>query len=242
MKVLANGGLNLSELDGWWAEAYAPAFGWHIGDGQQHSEHDWDATEAAKLYEILEKSVVPEFYCRDRSGLPVGWINRIRESMSELAPKFSSNRMLRDYVRKMYLPSALRYCERTANNGCLASELEIWKKSLQQHWSEIRFGKVQITEGHGCWNCEAQVYLGQLQPDFIRIEVYADAVEGHEKVNSPLNRGDKLAGAVNGYVYHGLIDANRPKGHFSIRVIPDHPAAKIPLEANHILWKYPAES
>ena len=96
MKVLVNGGLNLSELDGWWAEAYSPETGWALGDRQEHdSDPEWNRLEAEQLYRLLEEEVVPLFYHqRDANGCPCGWINKIRESMSRLTPQFSSNRML----------------------------------------------------------------------------------------------------------------------------------------------------
>src|SRR5437868_5590136 len=87
MKVLVNGGINLSELDGWWAEAYTPGVGWALGDGQEHGDDPaWDAVEAVSLYERLEREVIPEFYTRDESGIPKAWVNRMRESMAELTP------------------------------------------------------------------------------------------------------------------------------------------------------------
>ena len=89
MKVLANGGLNLSELDGWWAEAYAPDVGWAIGDGKNRGDDPaWDAAEATTLYEILERDVIPSFYDRDEEGIPHGWVTRIRESMARLTGHF----------------------------------------------------------------------------------------------------------------------------------------------------------
>ena len=93
MKVLVNGGLNLSELDGWWAEAYTPEVGWALGDGQEHDdEQSWDAIEAGELYDLLERDVIPEFYKRDEKGIPTAWVARMRESMARLTPQFSSNR------------------------------------------------------------------------------------------------------------------------------------------------------
>src|SRR4029078_10453826 len=93
MKVLVNGGINLSELDGWWAEAYAPEVGWALGDGQEHDDDPaWDAAEAVMLYECIEKEVIPEFYARDGTGIPTAWVARVRESMARLAPRYSANR------------------------------------------------------------------------------------------------------------------------------------------------------
>jgi len=99
MKVLVNGGINLSELDGWWAEAYTPEVGWALGDGQEHGDDPaWDAVEADALYDLLEWEVIPEFYTRDKSGIPTAWVKRMRESMAQLTPQFSANRTVREYT------------------------------------------------------------------------------------------------------------------------------------------------
>ena len=99
MKVLVNGGINLSELDGWWAEAYAPDIGWALGDGREHDDDPaWDAVEAEALYGLLEREVIPEFYARDERGIPRAWVARMRESMARLTPRFSTNRAVREYT------------------------------------------------------------------------------------------------------------------------------------------------
>ena len=104
MKVLVNGGLNLSELDGWWAEAYSPAVGWAIGDRREHGEDpSWDAAEADALYGLLEREVVPEFYSRDEHGIPGAWVARMRESMARLTPTYSTNRVVRQYTEEHYI-------------------------------------------------------------------------------------------------------------------------------------------
>ncbi|MGD8631649.1 MAG: alpha-glucan family phosphorylase, partial [Gammaproteobacteria bacterium] len=102
MKVLVNGGLNLSELDGWWAEAYSEEVGWALGDCEEHSDPQWDAVEADSLYRLLEEEVAPLFYRRDAQGIPGAWVARMRASMARLAPQFSCNRMARDYVEELY--------------------------------------------------------------------------------------------------------------------------------------------
>jgi len=88
MKVLVNGGINLSELDGWWAEAYTPDVGWALGDGLEHDDDPaWDAIDAETLYDLLEREVIPEFYTRDEEGIPDAWVARMRESMAQLTPR-----------------------------------------------------------------------------------------------------------------------------------------------------------
>jgi len=107
MKVLVNGGINLSELDGWWAEAYVSDLGWALGDGKEHgNDSNWDAAEAEALYERLEREVIPEFYTRNEKGIPTAWIARMRESMARLTPRFSADRTVREYTEEHYLPAA----------------------------------------------------------------------------------------------------------------------------------------
>ena len=120
MKVLVNGGINLSELDGWWAEAYTPEVGWALGDGQEHGDDPaWDAAEADALYDLLEREVVPEFYARDEQGIPTAWVARMRESMTRLTPLFAASRAVRDYTEQHYLPAAETYHARAAEKGAL---------------------------------------------------------------------------------------------------------------------------
>lgn len=239
MKVLANGGLNFSELDGWWAEAYMPEVGWAVGDRQEHPESAWDTVEAQQLYELLEQEIIPQFYDRDAKGIPVRWVDRIRASMSRLTPYFSSNRMLREYVEKMYLPATIRVRERTTDNARLAIELHSWQVALEENWPKIHFGKLQAQRKDDHWLFEVQVYLGKLKPVFVAVELYADPLDGYDAVRQPMSRVQKLQGGMNGYLYRGSVEAARPLEHFTPRIIPAHVAVRIPLEANYILWYSP---
>jgi starch phosphorylase len=134
MKVLVNGGLNLSELDGWWAEAYAPDVGWALGDGQEHGDDPaWDAAEAMALYDLLEREVIPEFYTRDAQGIPTAWVARMRESMGRLTPLFSTNRTVREYTEQHYLPAAVAYRTRAAEHGAMGRQIVQWQHALAQH-------------------------------------------------------------------------------------------------------------
>ena len=149
MKVLVNGGINLSELDGWWAEAYTPEVGWALGDGQEHGDDPaWDALEAEALYDLLEREVVPEFYTRDEQGIPGAWVARMRESMARLTPRFSTNRAVREYIEQHYLPAASAYRERAADKGAIGIKVVSWRHGLDQKWAALRFGEVKF-ETHG---------------------------------------------------------------------------------------------
>jgi starch phosphorylase len=238
MKVLVNGGLNLSELDGWWDEAYTPETGWAIGDGKEHdSDPSWEAAEADMLYSLLEHEVVPEFYHRDENGIPTAWVKRIRESMARLTPRFSANRTVREYTEEYYIPAARRYRARAAGEGAMGERILNWQRDLGRQWDHLRFGEVTVRMTDGQHVFETQVYLGGLDPDSVRVELYADEVAGNGAVRQEMKRDRKLTGAGNGYLYTVTVDADRPATDYTARVIPSHEAAAVPLEAGQILWQ-----
>jgi starch phosphorylase len=237
MKVLVNGGVNLSELDGWWAEAYAPEVGWALGDGKEHGDDPaWDAAEADTLYTLLERQVVPEFYTRDSRGIPVAWVARIRESMSRLTPLFSANRAVREYVERYYIPAAIAYRERETDNGAIGVKLVNWKRALERGWSDLRLGEMTVTSDSEKHTLEVQVYFGGLDPNSVRVEIYANGADNRERVRHEMMRGRQLVGA-NGFIYSAQVPSNRPVTDYTARVIPRFPGAAVPLEIARILWQ-----
>lgn len=237
MKVLANGGLNLSELDGWWAEGYAPDLGWALGDGREHGDDPgWDASEARQLYDLLEREVIPEFYDRDAAGLPRRWLDRIRRSLGQLAPQFGGNRMVRRYVDDVYLSAAASVKSRSDVGGTLGTELNAWQTALSREWDRIRLNNFSVEECEGKQRFRLEVYLGGLHPDFVAVELYADPVGEAKSRRVPMTRATKSAGAEGEYSYEAIVDHCRPSGHFTPRVIAHHPHARIPLEDVHIRW------
>ena len=237
MKVLVNGGLNLSELDGWWAEAYAPEVGWAIGDRQEHgNDPSWDAAEADALYSLLEREIVPEFYARDDRGIPRSWVARMRESMSRLTPLFSANRVVRQYVEQHYLSAASAYRERAAKQGAMGADLVTWQARLAQHWSNLRFGSATVEQKNGQYVFQVQVFLDELGPDAVRVELYAEAKDGHAFTREPATRGEQLVGSDNGFTFTARLPATRPVADYTPRLVPQHADAFVPLEAPFILW------
>jgi len=238
MKVLVNGGLNLSELDGWWAEAYSPEVGWAIGDGQEHGEDPgWDAKEADTLYSLLEAEVVPEFYERDKSGMPGKWLGRIRESMAKLTPEFSATRAIREYTESHYLPAASRYRDRVADDGALGLSLLQWKQDLELHWSTVRFVKMQISTHGGQHFFQAEIAPGSLTPDHMRVELYADSARGESACFKAMNSSGPIPEMSGSYAYSVQVSAARPASDYTARVVPHHPNATVPLEADQIVWQ-----
>jgi starch phosphorylase len=237
MKVLVNGGINLSELDGWWAEAYAPEVGWALGDGQEHGDDPaLDAVEAEALYERLEREVIPSFYNRNEKGIPTAWVARMRESMAKLTPRFSANRAVCEYTEQHYLPAAAAYLSRVNNKGTIGKRLVGWKHDLEQKWSTLHFGEVKVTTNGDKHSFEVQVYCGDLDPNAVRVELYAD-VNGKPPFRQEMKRSQNLPGAANGYAYSAAVSAGRPASDYTARVIPHYDCAAIPLEEANIRWQ-----
>lgn len=236
MKVLVNGGLNFSELDGWWAEAYSPDVGWALGDGKEHGDDPaWDAAEADALYSLLEREIVPEFYTRDNRGIPGAWVARMRESMARLTPTFSTNRTVRQYTEEHYLPAATEFRGRSAEDGKLASGLIAWTRELERHWAAIRFGSLTVDTQGDQFVFAVQVYLDELDPDAVNVELFADAKEG--VLRRKMDRGEPLVGSTHGYLYSARVPADCSVNEYTPRVVPSRPGAAVPLEANQILWQ-----
>jgi starch phosphorylase len=238
MKVLANGGLNISELDGWWAEAYTPEIGWAIGDGREHGEDAvWDASEVESLYTLLEQQVVPEFYDRDTQGLPSRWLGRIRESMATLTPEFSASRAIREYTNDHYLPAAAGYNARAADDGKLGADLLQWQSSIAEHWSTLRFGNVTTETKDGQHRFHIPVVPGGLHPDQFRVELYAGPTGESGAKPETLAACKSSAEPSGTIVYSVCCSAKRPAADYTARLVPSHAGASVPLEAGRILWQ-----
>lgn len=238
MKVLVNGGINLSELDGWWAEAYTPEVGWALGDGQEHdNDPAWDAIEADALYDLLEREVIPEFYARDEQGIPVAWVTRMRASMARLTPRFSSNRAVREYTEQHYLPAASAYLKRAADKGKLGVDMVNWRHALEQKWTVLHFGEVKVETDGEQHVFEAQMYLDDLAPEAVRVELYANGVDGAAPESVEMKRVRQLVGAVNGYAYRAEVSSDRPATDYTARLVAHYDGVAVPLEDAHILWQ-----
>jgi starch phosphorylase len=238
MKVLVNGGINLSELDGWWAEAYTPEVGWALGNGQEHDDDPaWDAAEAEALYDLLEREVVPEFYTRDKMGIPTAWVARMRESMAQLTPRFSSNRAVREYTEQYYLPATSAYRERAAGKGAVGVQVVDWRHALDQKWTALHFGDVKVETDGERHVFEVQLYLDDLDPEAVRAELFANGTNGAAPQRVQMQRVRQLVGAANGYAYRAAVPAARPASDYTARVIPYCDGVAIPLEDARILWQ-----
>ena len=241
MKVLVNGGINLSELDGWWAEAYTPEVGWALGDGREHSDGAAsDAADADSLYGLLEREVIPEFYTRDEHGIPVARVARMRESMARLTPQFSAERAVREYTEQHYLPGAAAYVARAADNGAIGKNIVDWQSALDRGWPAVSFGELKVATDEHRHLFEIQVNLNDLNPQAVRVELYVDGSGGDSAVRQEMEcvrQPEGSAAVAPGYAYRASVPATRPASDYTPRVMPRHDGVAVPLEVDRILWQ-----
>lgn len=230
MKILANGGLNLSQLDGWWAEACTEEVGWGIGDGAEHGP-EYDAVDADQLYMLLEQQVVPAFYERDAEGIPSQWIRRMRQSMATLVTQYSADRVVREYTEHYYLPAAAAYRQRSQEHSRLARQLTHAREELQARWSAIRFNALEMSAGIGRYRATLSMDLGGLSPVYLRVQLYAESGVWDLRLD-PVAQADGL------FIYRGEVPDDRPAGDYTGRVIADASSGLgVPLEVGLIAWQ-----
>jgi starch phosphorylase len=236
MKVLVNGGINCSILDGWWDEAFRPEVGWAIGDDKGGEVAEVDAKDADSLYSLLETSIVPEFYDRDAEGLPRRWLTRVRRSVSLLTPVFASTRMFRDYVEKAYLPLATLYRERGANECAAARAAREWAETLTHRWSDLHIEKPTVARMQDRWRVSVPVFLGEIAPSSVHVQLFTD-VNDKPAEAVVLHQEQPIPGALNGYIYAGEVPAHRPADDYTVRVVPRRTGVQVPAELSLVAWQ-----
>lgn len=238
MKVLVNGGINFSELDGWWAEAYVSDLGWTLGDGQEHgNDPGWDRAEAEMLYDALEREVIPEFYTRGTHGIPTAWVARMRESMARLTPRFSADRAVREYTEQHYIPAAAAYRARTAHGGAVGRKMLDWQEDLQRQWAALHFGEVKVETCGDEHVFEVRICLGDLDPRAVLVELYANGAAGGEGERQEMKLVRRVADSSGGDLYCASVPTARPAADYTARASPCCDDVSVPLEDARIVWQ-----
>ncbi len=234
MKVVANGGLNVSVLDGWWEEGYDATVGWAIGSGESYDDLEYQNTvESQALYDLLEKEIIPLFYERGSDDLPRGWITKMKAAMGKLAPVFNTNRMVREYSEISYVPAARRWDNLTDNNMARARELSSWKSVVRQRFGDVRVESVTDNmDGAGGparvgkdVRVEAIIQLGGLKPSDILVELYHGLLDDDGQLNEGTAIPMEQAGQESDH--QAKYAVNMPCIHsgmtgYTVRVTPRH--------------------
>jgi starch phosphorylase len=247
MKAAANGVLNCSILDGWWVEGYAldPAVGWAIGRGENYSDPAYqDQVEGLALYDLLEKQIVPLFYQRGVDNLPREWIARMKTCMRKLAPEFNTNRMVRDYADKFYMPAHARGLTLGADNLARAIGLAHKKESLRNKWGGVKVVGVH-TSGNGHFKVgeqmtvEAMVDTPGLDPKDVQVQLYCGRISTGGEIENPaalvMKHGKTLAPDRHLFVGQLKCSTSGRQG-FAVRVLPGDADFATPFEPGLIAW------
>ncbi len=264
MKAAINGALNISTLDGWWCEGYRPDGGWVIGAGETYDDHDYqDMVESQAIYNVLENEVVPLFYTRSADNLPRAWIHRMKNSISHIAPRFNTRRMLTEYTQNCYLPAQKKWRYLTDENMTKAGTLSQWKSNIKAAWPKLQIKDVQVQFGNGSsaekldmrnpqlrvgseLKVAALVKLGPLSPDDISVELYHGPLDARGGItDGSIVKMDcrGSAGADGEHWFSGLTPC-RASGRrgVAVRILPRHPDLVNPYEMGLILWEAPHDS
>ncbi|MBW1601531.1 alpha-glucan family phosphorylase [Streptomyces sp. JJ66] len=244
MKSALNGGLNLSVLDGWWDEWFEPDFGWAIptadgpaADGPGGDPERRDAIEAAALYAVLQEQIAPCFYDR-----PERWLEMIRQTLTRLGPKVLADRMVRDYVQRLYAPAAQAHRALDGADGHRAAgELAAWKARVRAQWPQVAVDRVEAAgpasdplELGGCLRLRVRVALGGLEPGEVEVQAVTGRVDRSDTITDPQTVVLKPSGRpdlAGCWLYEGelALDRTGPFG-YTVRVLPTHPLLADPAE------------
>jgi starch phosphorylase len=244
MKAAANGALNMSILDGWWEEGYAPEVGWAIGRGEiyEDAEHQ-DAVESQVIYELLEKEIVPLFYARGRDGLPRGWSAKMKAAMLGLAPVFNTDRMLMEYADKYYLPAGSHYLAMQQDGAVRAKDLAAWKSKVRDNWPQVRVERVEadtLPEVHVSaeFAVRARVHLGALRPEDVLVQLYYGRVNSKGDIEAGLVAPMALKETADGlHLFEGTLGFATSGLHgYTIRILPCHADMTTPFDSELIYW------
>ncbi|MBW7997885.1 MAG: glycosyltransferase family 1 protein [Candidatus Glassbacteria bacterium] len=247
MKVVPNGGLNLSVLDGWWVEGYEiePNSGWAIGKGEEYDDLNLqDEVEANALYNQLETDVIPLFYDRSSDGLPRRWIEKMKASIGKLSPVYNTHRMVREYVERFYMSAAENCSGLREDDYKQAREFAAWKKKVLGQWSSLAIEEVTADTGRDFIvgqeiDVTAKLKVGGLSPGDLAVEVYYGPLDAKRNITggitAEMQPGQSDAGTV---TFSGKLPCRHSGQHgYTLRVLPRHEHLANPYELGLILWR-----
>lgn len=246
MKVIYNGGLNLSILDGWWAEGYNPKLGWAIGAGEEYAEDDWedqDRVESLAIYNIIENDIVPKFYTRGRDGLPRDWMGMVKNSIRDMAPFFNTSRMVQQYTDMFYMTNYSRVQNMLADNMQSGLEYAAWRERIEHIWHQTNVLAVNLDDKSSNVGAKAKVtatvQLGELTPDDVKVQLFVGSLDTRGNIVNG-DAQDMAVSSDNGngeYTFETTLKYLRSGDHgLSVRVVPEHEYMHTNFQPNLITW------
>jgi starch phosphorylase len=219
-KVPINGGLNLSVLDGWWCEGHSSRTGWAIGKASAYDDpRRQDDEDAESLYRVLEHEVLPLYYRRDRRGVPVAWLDRVKTALADLVPRFSSSHMVLEYARRLYRPAFANGRRFRAARGKAARELVRWKEDVLRSWPLVHLKGGSAGRGGAL---VIEVFLGAIAPGSL-------ALRDEEGRDHEVRVADRLGAGHYRLRIPGARAGGRGRER-TLRLYPRHPLLAAPVE------------
>ena len=259
MKAAVNGILNMSTADGWWCEGYTPEGGWIIGAGENCDDADYqDVVESQAIYDMLENEVIPLFYTRSADNLPRAWIRRVKNSIKWIAPRFNTHRMVAEYTRRFYHPSAAKWRYLNAEGCFKAKAFSNWKAQMKSDWQELAVSdvvmEVQNDDGQQEVNpkqpllkvgsqlsIRARIKLGKIMPNDVSVELYHGPVDNWENIkdgSAVRMNYEKAAEQEGEHWFVGSMPCSETgQRGVAVRILPKHPDLTNPYEMGLILWE-----
>ena len=244
MKAAVNGVINFSVLDGWWCEGYNGDNGWIIGSIDQYPDREYqDEVESTAIYETLEKEIIPLYFNRGQDDLPRGWIKKMKTSMQTLGPVFNTNRMIEEYTKKFYIPSALEHARLKKDDFALAKKKAVWLKNLMNNWDGIKIissednakNEVRITND---MTVQSKIFLGDISPEDISVQIYSGYLDSMHRISEASIDEMRLVSKEGGnYIYEGKVRTDKV-GHcgYTVRVMP-HYGGEVQYLPGLIKWQ-----
>ena len=244
MKAALNGTINCSVLDGWWDECYDGSNGWAIGTVYTYSDHDHqDRVEASALYDLLEREVVPRFYDRPEGPVPRRWLERVKSSIETLGGFVTADRMVRDYVDKLYEPASRQGKIMNMDGRTRARELSVWKERVRENWSDIEFldvqGETTTADVGEDRVVTARLRVGRLTTDDITVQLAHGRVGANGEMVDPVVTEMKADHCDEQGIcsYKGSFTTEAPGLYgFAARAVPNHRDLTSPMDMGLLVW------
>ena len=243
-KVVANGVLNISVSDGWWCEGFEPGVGWAVGAGEEYESADYrDDIESKALFSLLEDELVPRYYTVGADGLPRSWIAMMKNSMSRLGPVFNTTRMVQEYTNRSYMPAYHSWRELSADRFARTREVVCWKERIEQNWPAVEIQSAAAEQGNALvgdrLGIEAEIMLGALTPEDVRVEAYTGPVDRDDNVITgrmlPLEHVRELGEGR--HRYRGAVHCQESgRFGFAVRILPSHQWMTGSFALEHVRW------
>ncbi len=247
MKVISNGGLNFSILDGWWDEGFDPELGWKIGNGEEYQDNDYqDEVESRQFYNILETQIVPLFYSRGDDQIPRKWIEKVKESIKKLGPVYNTHRMVEQYFENYYKPGFERSALLEDKKWKKTIELSSWKSNIKQNWKSVKILKVdtngmkdKVFVGQE-YSVSAEVDLGNLTPNDVVVQLYYGLSENKDNPENNMTVDMETNGAkskTSVFTYKGKINSKiTGQLGYTVRILPKNPMLISQFDLGLVVW------